>query len=307
MDDKDFMKLAIKEAEKCQPSDPARIPCVGAVIGCDGELLAAGHRGTHDHAEKRALDNVKDLSNLRRATIYTTLEPCTGAVRSRPLEACTNLLLASKIKKVFIGILDPNQGVCGKGLLELQKHNIEVALFEHDLAQKIRDLNAAFIREQQTLGVEIFDPKPSEKLSTYKTGGKYTFQCTCITPPGADIYVLVERYGFWWPQPGKLRQVGDTNKYKFEVHFGATGEHSIHIVKASELGSSLIAYYNGVSLDSIDRRKRLKEKLNTDGMNLLDLLGSDYKGIAMPSLPRGLDSQGHVTVTILDTPYDCDG
>jgi pyrimidine deaminase RibD-like protein len=55
-------------------------------------------------------------------------------------------LVRAKVKKVYVGILDPNQGVCGKGVLELQDHNIEVELFPPVLAQQIRIQNDPFIQ-----------------------------------------------------------------------------------------------------------------------------------------------------------------
>ena len=99
-------------------------------------MIAAGHRGDEDHAGLVALRNVRDWGVLPYATVYTTLEPCTPYVRSNEGESCTNRLVRAGVKKVFIGILDPNQGVCGKGVIELQYHDIEVELFPHDLRSK---------------------------------------------------------------------------------------------------------------------------------------------------------------------------
>ncbi len=166
-----LMEQAIQKAMSCKPRDPERIPMVGAIVEHNGEILGTGYRGEDIHAEMEALSNVSDKLRLQDATVYTTLEPCTPGVRSKPEKSCTSLLRDARVKKVVIGILDPNQGVCGKGLLELQKHGIEVELFPQDLAQKIRLLNEKFVRAQQTLGVRFIDPKPNAQLHTYKTAG----------------------------------------------------------------------------------------------------------------------------------------
>src|SRR5215469_9538616 len=133
-----LMEMAITMAKSCKPKDPERIPMVDAVIVHDGDILGKGYRGEDVHAEMDALSKVSDRTRLQDATVYTTLEPCTPSVRSKPEESCTSLLRDARVKKVVIGILDPNQGVCGKGLLELQRHGIDVELFPQDLAQKIR-------------------------------------------------------------------------------------------------------------------------------------------------------------------------
>jgi pyrimidine deaminase RibD-like protein len=48
------------------------------------------------------------------------------------------LIIQYQIRQVFVGVLDPNQGVTGKGLLRLQEAGVEVALFPHDLCKEIR-------------------------------------------------------------------------------------------------------------------------------------------------------------------------
>src|SRR5437899_1830713 len=133
-----LMRQAITWAEECNPMKES-IPKVGAIIAVDGVAIGHGRRGTgnegdDEHAECDAIGRVEDKGRLPQATLYTTLEPCTRAVRSKELECCTELILQHKIKKIFIGILDPNQGVTGKGLWELQTHGVEVELFPHDLA-----------------------------------------------------------------------------------------------------------------------------------------------------------------------------
>jgi pyrimidine deaminase RibD-like protein len=80
---------------------------VGAVIAIGNKPLGRGRRGRgnegdDDHAEQDALKQVADVTQLPQATLYTTLEPCTRAVRTKELECCTELILQHKIKKVFI-------------------------------------------------------------------------------------------------------------------------------------------------------------------------------------------------------------
>ena len=118
--DKKHMASAIALAKKCAPIAD-RIPKVGAVIALGGKIIGRGGWGTgktgdDDHTEKVAINSVQDKTRLPQATLYTTLEPCTKEVRSDPLDCCTELITQHRFKRVFIGILDPNQGVRGKGL-----------------------------------------------------------------------------------------------------------------------------------------------------------------------------------------------
>ena len=115
-----YMREAIEWAKGCSPISES-IPRVGAIIAVGDKVLGRGRRGTgrkgdDEDAEWHAFQQVKDKDHLPEATIHTTLEPCTPEVRTRPLECCTELILQHEIRKVFIGILDPNQGVTGKGL-----------------------------------------------------------------------------------------------------------------------------------------------------------------------------------------------
>jgi pyrimidine deaminase RibD-like protein len=250
-----------------------------------------GQEGDDHHAERNALDQVTDKSMLPEATLYTTLEPCTRHVRSKPLECCTELIRQYQIKKVFIGILDPNQGVTGKGLWGLQDTGVEVNLFPHDLAQQIRASNAAFTRSQQTLGARIVAPNEGDELRTYETAGKHPIRFKCLNPPRVDTYLLSYRGGQYWPQPGPFRQI-EQGVWEIDAHFGTTGEHVLQLVTANDLGSVLIQYYRKVVELNRSRREKSRDKID------LSILGDAYRGIEMNGLQKGLRLEASVTVVV---------
>jgi pyrimidine deaminase RibD-like protein len=294
--DRQFMEEAIEWADDCHPVKES-IPKVGAIIAVRDRVIGRGRRGTgkegdDKHAERNALEQIHDKSKLADATLYTTLEPCTPLVRSKPLECCTELIRQHQIKKVFVGMLDPNQGVTGKGLWRLQDSGVEVALFPHDLSTRIRIQNAAFIRSQETLGATILRPKDGEELQTYETGGKHAIRFKCLNPPGPDTYLLEYRDGLFWPQSGPFREI-DRDVWEIDAHFGSTGEYVLQLVTANDLGNALITYYRKVTEENRRRRERLRGKVVD-----LSLLGGDYPGIAVNGLPKGLRLEASVSVFV---------
>ena len=173
----------------------------------------------------------------------------------------------------------------------MQEAGVEVILFPHDLSSKVRALNAAFIRSQQTLGASILTPKPGEELRTYETSGKHTVQFRCLNPPGAETYLLVYQGGQYWPQPGPFHEIAP-GLWEIEAHFGSTGEQSLQIVTANNLGMTLIQYYRKVVDQNRSRRERVRDKLNPS------LLGGDHPGIEMNGLPKGLQLEASVNVYV---------
>jgi len=52
------------------------------------------------------------------------------------------------IKKIWIGILDPNPQIAGKGMLYLTNHGVLVGLFPPKLSEEIKDINTEFWDEK---------------------------------------------------------------------------------------------------------------------------------------------------------------
>jgi hypothetical protein len=204
------------------------------------------------------------------------------------------LIRRFQIKRVFIGILDPNQGVRGKGLWRLQDTGVEVALFPHDLSKKIRIQNEAFIRFQEGLRATIVTPKAGDILRTYESGGKHYLRFKCVNPPGPSTYLLIYRDGQYWPQPGLPRFIEQEGVWEIFAHFGTTGDHELRLVTADDLGNALIQYYRKVVDENLSRRKRLRAQ----GIDV-STLGGDYPGIQMSGLPKGLRLEASVPVFVV--------
>lgn len=99
-------------------------PMVGAVIVERGKVVAEGWhaRDGAAHAERLAL-NALGKKTARGATLYTTLEPCSTAGRTG---ACSEAIIATKLKRVVIGALDPNPAHAGRAVGMLEAAGIEV-------------------------------------------------------------------------------------------------------------------------------------------------------------------------------------
>ncbi|MDR2489008.1 MAG: bifunctional diaminohydroxyphosphoribosylaminopyrimidine deaminase/5-amino-6-(5-phosphoribosylamino)uracil reductase RibD [Desulfovibrio sp.] len=100
-------------------------PCVGAVLVKNGVVVARGwHKGAGQaHAEINALDDAR-RQGVRPAdcTLLVTLEPCRHQGRTPP---CTDAILASGIRHVVIGALDPDPHA-GGGAKLLRARGLQV-------------------------------------------------------------------------------------------------------------------------------------------------------------------------------------
>lgn len=135
-----YMQRAICLAKQAM-GDTFPNPMVGAVIVKDGEIIGEGFHKKAGclHAEPNAINSVKDKSLLEGASMYVTLEPCSTTGKTPP---CTEAIISSKIKKVYIGSLDKNPDNASRAKEILQKQNIEV--FTGILGDKCDDINLIF-------------------------------------------------------------------------------------------------------------------------------------------------------------------
>lgn len=120
------MHWAIAEAERARGSTGDN-PWVGCVI-CDdqGTIVARGYtQGPgEDHAEIVALRHCESQGiSVARATLYSTLEPCAFHGRS---PACARAIIARGVRRVVVGIRDPNPRVDGAGNQILRDAGVEV-------------------------------------------------------------------------------------------------------------------------------------------------------------------------------------
>ncbi len=135
-----FMSQAVQTAvEGKQRVSPN--PRVGALIVRNGKIVGKGRheRFGGPHAEVNAIRDAG--SGVKGAEMYVTLEPCCHTGKTPP---CTGLIIRSGIKKVYIGMEDPNPLVAGSGISQLRAAGIAVTT--NVLNEECVKLNQPFIK-----------------------------------------------------------------------------------------------------------------------------------------------------------------
>lgn len=105
----------------------------------EGATLEPGR----SHAEIVALSEAGE--EARGATLYVTLEPCSHTGRTGP---CVDEIVEAGVRKVVIGIVDPDPRVAGNGIARLEEAGIEVEVGVQ--ADQVRNQLAPYIKHRTT-------------------------------------------------------------------------------------------------------------------------------------------------------------
>ncbi len=127
-------------------------PLVGAVIVKEGKIVGQGFHKQYGmpHAEANALDAAGDQA--RDADLYVNVEPCVNHPSKRT-PPCTDRIVQSAIRRVFIAMRDPDGHVNGQGIAQLRAAGIEVhlgilesdALKLNEISQKYKTTGKPFV------------------------------------------------------------------------------------------------------------------------------------------------------------------
>ncbi len=169
----DYMRAALalahKGAGRVSPN-----PMVGALVVRGRRVVGAGYHRAFGaaHAEVNALRRAG--SAARGADLYVTLEPCSHYGKTPP---CVDQVIASGIKRVFIGQVDPNPLVRGRGIRRLRAAGLEVMV--GILREECSALNEAFSKHVTT-GLPLVTLKAAltldGKIAT-RTGDSHWITC----------------------------------------------------------------------------------------------------------------------------------
>ncbi len=141
-----YMREALKEAEKAKRINEVPIGCV---IVKDDKIIGRGYnrrmkdKNTLSHAElnaiKKASKKLKDW-RLDDCEMYVTTEPC---------QMCSGAIVQARIKKVYIGCMNPKAGCAGSimNLLQVDEFNHQVEIESGVLEEECSNMLTEYFKE----------------------------------------------------------------------------------------------------------------------------------------------------------------
>lgn len=124
--DDEYMGLALLEGRKALPACLPNPP-VGCVLVRNDRIIASGYTQApyRPHAEAAALASLGEAGSAAGVTAYVTLEPCSFHGRT---PACAQALIDAGVKRVVVGMLDPDGRNNGRGVQLLRSAGVEVTV-----------------------------------------------------------------------------------------------------------------------------------------------------------------------------------
>ena len=137
-----YMTKALEQAAQALflSSPNPRVGCI--IVDAKEQIIGQGstQQAGGPHAEVMALRDAAARGNdVRGATVYVTLEPCSHQGRTGP---CCDALIAAGVGKVVGALTDPNPQVAGRGFERLRAAGVAVEVGPG--AAESRELNIGF-------------------------------------------------------------------------------------------------------------------------------------------------------------------
>lgn len=188
MNDVKYMQLALRLASKGKGKTSPN-PLVGAVVVKNRKIVGQGY---HQQAGKRHAEIVALAQADKKAkgsTLYVNLEPCATYGKTPP---CVDRIIKEGVKKVVIGIVDPNPVNKGAGIKKLKANGIEVV--KGVLRKQAEELNKSwtkFITQDQPYVILKIAQSLDGKIATFTGDSRW------ITSPAArrDVHKLRSQVG----------------------------------------------------------------------------------------------------------------
>lgn len=136
-----YMKEALRLAKKA--ASIGEVP-IGCVIVYEGKIIGRGYnrrttdKNTLSHAELNAIKKASKYIGdwrLEDCDMYVTLEPC---------QMCSGAIIQARMRKVYIGCMNPKAGCAGSvlNLLQIPQFNhqaeIEVGILEEECSSILK-------------------------------------------------------------------------------------------------------------------------------------------------------------------------
>lgn len=116
----------------------AENPTVGAIVLDEVRQVVLGRgvtaRGGRPHAEPQALQQAG--GRARGRTLYVTLEPCNHWGKTPP---CADAVIRAGIRRVVVGIKDPDSRTAGEGIARMQQAGIDVVVADHKKSRRLHE------------------------------------------------------------------------------------------------------------------------------------------------------------------------
>ncbi|HZC17915.1 MAG TPA: bifunctional diaminohydroxyphosphoribosylaminopyrimidine deaminase/5-amino-6-(5-phosphoribosylamino)uracil reductase RibD [Caulobacteraceae bacterium] len=126
----DAFRSALTAAERVVGATAPNPPVGCVVLDEDGVVLAceAHQKAGAPHAEAAAVEVCRRAGVAERIhAIVVTLEPCNHQGRTPP---CTDIILSTPARSVWVGVRDPNPKVRGGGAAELAARGLKLAFID---------------------------------------------------------------------------------------------------------------------------------------------------------------------------------
>lgn len=141
-----YMREALRQAQKALKI--GEVP-IGCVIVHENKIIGRGYnrrmtdKNTLSHAELNAIKKAsKKLNDWR-------LDDCDMYVTTEPCQMCAGAIVQARIKKVYIGCMNPKAGCAGSvmNLLQVERFNHQVDIETGVLEDECSSLLKNFFRE----------------------------------------------------------------------------------------------------------------------------------------------------------------